>query len=87
MKQLSKENQDWLESKVRFVIVNKEAYYRDSDVEEKIIENQTEIERLKSELNRVSEFLKFHIERWDGIEPIDPSIQVLKRCLPEELNK
>lgn len=42
---------------------------------------KTTIDSLTEQNKRKDAFLEMHIRRWEGVESIDPSIQVLKRAL------
>lgn len=44
-------------------------------------ELEQEVKELQEQNKRKDVFIKAHVEKWEGVESIDPSIQVLKRAL------
>lgn len=36
---------------------------------------------LENRIHRMEVFIKRHVEKWEGVDHIDPSIQTLKRAL------
>lgn len=51
---------------------------------ERLSELKDEVENLKKQLHRRDVFIKGHVEKWEGVDFIDPSIQTLKRALNKE---
>ena len=60
---------------------NTTVVFRGTDVEEKLLEMQSKIDELEEQNHRKDVFIKGHVEKWEGVDFIDPSIRVLKRAL------